>query len=91
MCSLFYLNAPATTLQWLVSIACCRCMNPIQNNFNSQCHVFTSILITTVCYTAQTEDCKCVDLPNGERICDPIDCKLVKKMHLQIILMLACR
>ena len=24
----------------------------------------------------QTEDCKCVDLPNGERIYDPIDCEL---------------
>lgn len=25
----------------------------------------------------QTEDCKCVDLPTGERICDPIDCELL--------------
>ena len=29
---------------------------------------------------SQTEDCKCVDLPNGERICDPIDCELCSQM-----------
>ena len=23
---------------------------------------------------SQTEDCRCLTLPNGERICDPIDC-----------------
>ena len=22
------------------------------------------------------QDCKCVDLPSGERLCDPIDCEL---------------
>ena len=28
---------------------------------------------------SQDEECKCVDLPSGERICDPIDCQLTIK------------
>ena len=28
---------------------------------------------------SQDDECKCVDLPNGERICDPIDCQLTTK------------
>ena len=32
----------------------------------------------------QTDDCKCVDLPSGERLCDPIDCELYsQKMTVQ--------
>jgi len=23
----------------------------------------------------EEDDCKCVDLPDGERLCDPVDCE----------------
>ena len=41
----------------------------------------------------QIEDCKCVDLPNGERLCDPIDCKLYsqKMSNFQPNVAMACR
>ena len=34
----------------------------------------------------QDEECKCVDLPTGERICDPIDSQLTIKEAMLYIL-----
>ena len=31
---------------------------------------------------SQDEECICLDLPNGERICDPIDCQLKKHCYM---------
>ena len=30
---------------------------------------------------SQDDECKCVDLPTGEKICDPIDCQLTIKLE----------
>ena len=33
---------------------------------------------------SQDDECKCVDLPTGEKICDPIDCQLTIKLEKHI-------
>ena len=52
------------------------------------------MLVLILCYTAtaeyddtksQDEECKCIDLPTGEKICDPIDCQLTIKLEKHII------